>query len=51
MVERVVAHIHDIVRLVHFPGWQGSQAGEHGPKKALLKALFKYKLYADEEVL
>ena len=37
-------------RLVRFPGWQGTQAGEREVKKALRKALFKYKLHADEEL-
>lgn len=50
LVERVVADIDEIVRLVRFPGWQGTQAGEREVKKALRKALFKYKLHADEEL-
>ena len=50
MVERVVADIDAIVRLVRFPGWQGTQAGEREVKKALRKALFKYKLHADEDL-
>lgn len=50
MVERVVADIDEIVRLVRFPGWQGTQAGEREVKKAVRKALFKYKLHADEEL-
>jgi type I restriction enzyme R subunit len=50
MVERVVADIDEIVRLVRFPGWQGTQAGEREVKKALRKALFKYKLHAEEEL-
>ncbi len=50
IVERIVAEIDEIVRLVRFPGWQGTQAGEREVKKALRKALFKYKLHADEEL-
>lgn len=50
MVERVVADIDEIVRLVRFPGWQGTQAGEREVKKALRKALFKYKLHADNDL-
>lgn len=50
MVERVVTDIDEIVRLVRFPGWQGTQAGEREVKKALRKALFKYKLHAEEEL-
>ena len=45
MVERVVADIDEIVRLVRFPGWQDTQAGEREVKKALRKTLFKYKLH------
>lgn len=50
IVERVVTDIDEIVRVVRFPGWQGTQAGEREVKKALRKALFKYKLHADEEL-
>lgn len=50
MVERVVADIDEIVRLVRFPGWQGAQAGEREVKKVPRKALFKYKLHADEDL-
>ncbi|MDM7286512.1 type I restriction endonuclease subunit R [Klebsiella pneumoniae] len=50
IVERVVADIDEIVRLVRFPGWQSTLAGEREVKKALRKALFKYKLRADDEL-
>ena len=50
MVERIVADIDEIVRLVRFPGWQGTQAGERQVKQALRKALFKYKLHAEDEL-
>lgn len=50
IVERVVSDIDEIVRLVRFPGWQSTQAGEREVKKALRKALFKYKLHVDEEL-
>ncbi len=50
IVERVVADIDEIVRLVRFPGWQNTLAGEREVKKALRKALFKYKLHTDEEL-
>jgi type I restriction enzyme R subunit len=50
IVERVVADIDEIVRLVRFPGWQQTLAGEREVKRALRKALFKYKLHADEEL-
>jgi len=47
---RVVADIDEIVRLVRFLGWEGTQEGEREVEKALCKALFKYKLHADEEL-
>ncbi len=50
MVARVVTDIDEIVRVVRFPGWQTTLAGEREIKKALRKALFKYKLHADEEL-
>jgi type I restriction enzyme R subunit len=50
IVERVVADIDEIVRLVRFPGWQDTLSGEREIKKALRKSLFKYKLHADEEL-
>ncbi len=50
MVERVVTDIDEIVRVVRFPGWQTTLAGEREIKKALRKSLFKYKLHADEEL-
>ena len=42
VVERVVADINEIVRLVRFPGWQQTAAGEREVKKALRKSLLKY---------
>ncbi|MBH2018496.1 MAG: HsdR family type I site-specific deoxyribonuclease [Burkholderiales bacterium] len=50
IVERVVTDIDEIVRLVRFPGWQGTQAGEREVKKALRKALFKYRLHSDDDL-
>lgn len=50
IVERIVADIDEIVRLVRFPGWQHTLAGEREVKKALRKALFKYRLHQDEEL-
>lgn len=49
MVERVVADIDEIVRLVRFPGWQNTAAGEREVKKALRKSLLKYQLHQDIE--
>jgi type I restriction enzyme R subunit len=50
MVERVVADIDAIVRLVRFPGWQQTSAGEREVKKALRKSLLKYQLHQDVEL-
>jgi len=50
MVERVVNDIDEIVRVVRFPGWQQTSAGEREVKKALRGALFKYKLHSDAEL-
>jgi len=49
-----VGTIHDdldqIVRIVRFPGWQQTSAGEREVKKALRGALFKYRLHSDKEL-
>ena len=50
VVERVVSDIDEIVRLVRFPGWQLTSAGEREVRKALRKTLFKYRLHQDEEL-
>jgi type I restriction enzyme, R subunit len=50
IAERVVADVDEIVRLVRFPGWQHTSAGEREVKKALRSTLFKYKLHADTEM-
>lgn len=50
IVERVVADIDEIVRLVRFSGWQSTVAGEREIKKALRNALVKCKLHADKEL-
>jgi type I restriction enzyme R subunit len=50
IVERVVNDIDEIVRLLRFPGWQHTTAGEREVKKALRKTLFKYKLHTEEEL-
>ncbi len=45
MVERIVADIDEIVRLVRFPGWQSTKAGEREVRKALRKVVYvKYKI-------
>jgi len=50
VVERVVGDIDEIVRLVRFPGWQQTSAGEREVKKSLRKALLKYQLHRDTEL-
>lgn len=50
MVERIVSDIDEIVRLVRFPGWQQTSAGEREVKRALRKTLFKYQLHQDSEL-
>lgn len=45
VVERIVADIDEIVRLVRFPGWQNTRAGEREVQKALRKVIYvKYKI-------
>ncbi|PWQ99267.1 type I restriction endonuclease subunit R [Leucothrix pacifica] len=48
VVERIVTDIDAIVRVVRFPGWQNSTAGEREVQKSLRKALLKYKLHKDQ---
>jgi type I restriction enzyme R subunit len=48
VVERIVADIDSIVRVVRFPGWQQSIAGEREVQQALRKSLLKYKLHKDQ---
>jgi type I restriction enzyme R subunit len=50
IVERVVNDIDEIVRVVRFPGWQATHAGEREVKLALRKTLFKYRLHQDQEL-
>ena len=50
MVERIVNDIDEIVRLVRFPGWQHTSAGEREVKRALRKTLFKYQLHQDQDL-
>ncbi|EFQ23128.1 type I site-specific deoxyribonuclease, HsdR family [Aminomonas paucivorans DSM 12260] len=45
VVERVVKDIDEIVRLVRFPGWQNTKAGEREVQKALRKVIYvKYQV-------
>jgi type I restriction enzyme, R subunit len=49
VVERIVADIDEIVRVVRFPGWQQTIQGEREVRKALRKTLLKYKLHQEQE--
>jgi type I restriction enzyme R subunit len=48
VVERIVNDIDSIVKIVRFPGWQTTAAGEREVQKSLRKALLKYKLHKDQ---
>ncbi|MEM6316847.1 MAG: HsdR family type I site-specific deoxyribonuclease [Bacteroidota bacterium] len=48
VVERIVNDIDAIVKVVRFPGWQTTSAGEREVQKSLRKALLKYKLHKNQ---
>ena len=48
VVDRIVADIDSIVKVVRFPGWQTTNAGEREVQKALRKTLLKYKLHKEK---
>ena len=50
IVERIVNDIDEIVKVVRFPGWQSTAAGEREVKKALRKTLLKYNLHTDQDL-
>jgi type I restriction enzyme R subunit len=50
MVERIVDDIDSIVRIVGFPGWQQTIAGEREVKYALRRTLLKYKLHHEQDL-
>ena len=50
VVGRIVDDIDSIVKIVRFPGWQTTVAGEREVQKALRKTLLKYKLHKEEEL-
>ncbi|MEI8373673.1 MAG: type I restriction endonuclease subunit R [Planctomycetota bacterium] len=50
IVERIVNDIDEIVRMVRFPGWQSTSAGEREVQKALRRTLLKYHLHKDQEL-
>ena len=50
VVERIVNDIDEIVRIVRFPGWQGTIAGAREVKQALRRTLYKYRLHKDTDL-
>lgn len=50
IVEHLVSDTDEIVRIVRFPGWQQTIAGEREVKQALRRTLFKYKLHEDQDL-
>ncbi|MDR4509047.1 MAG: HsdR family type I site-specific deoxyribonuclease [Candidatus Brocadiaceae bacterium] len=50
IVERMVTDIDEIVKIVRFPGWQSTTAGEREVRKALRKTLLKYNLHTDQDL-
>lgn len=48
VVERIVADIDAIVRVVSFQGWQKTSSGEREVQKSLRQALLKYQLHKDQ---
>lgn len=48
VVERIVADIDAIVRVVSFVGWQKTSSGEREVQKSLRQALLKYQLHKDQ---
>jgi type I restriction enzyme R subunit len=50
IVERIVSKVDEIVRLVRFPGWQTTSAGEREVRKAVRKTLLDFQLHQDKEL-
>ena len=50
IVENIVNDIDEIVRLVKFPDWQQTRAGERDVQVALRKTLLKYKLHKEQDL-
>ncbi|GHB83874.1 type I restriction endonuclease subunit R [Persicitalea jodogahamensis] len=50
VVERIVTDIDQIVKVVRFPGWQTTVAGEREVQKSLRQSLLKYKLHKDQQL-
>ncbi|WP_343039521.1 type I restriction endonuclease subunit R [Solidesulfovibrio aerotolerans] len=50
IIERVVTDIDEIVRLVRFPGWQDTKAGEREVQKALRKIVYVKYQFKDQDL-
>lgn len=50
IVEKIVNDIDEIVKIVRFPGWQTTNAGEREVQRALRKTLLKYRLHKEEDL-
>jgi type I restriction-modification system DNA methylase subunit len=48
--QRALDDIDQIVRIVRFPGWQQTIAGDREVKQALRKTLLKYKLHQEQDL-
>ena len=48
VVGRIVEDIDAIVKIVRFPNWQNSNAGQREVQKSLRQTLLKYKLHKDQ---
>ena len=48
VVGRIVEDIDSIVKIVRFPNWQNSNAGQREVQKSLRQTLLKYKLHKDQ---
>lgn len=50
VVERIVSEIDSIVKVVRFPGWQDTSAGQREVKKALRQSLKNFQLHKDQDL-
>lgn len=49
-VERIVADIDDIVRMLRFPGWQQTSDGEREVQKSLRRTLLECRLHKNQDL-
>lgn len=50
IIENIVNDIDEIVKIVRFPGWQTTNAGEREVQQALRKTLLRYKLHKESDL-